>query len=122
MSDPSAQEIALFSSGFSVLAALIPVAAEALKGGASVEEAIAAARKAEPPAFDTRAEDAARRARLRAAALRLRQSTLPPLGENVGAAIDELLDEHAPGEPGEHALPAPAAAGEQSRHEQESTL
>lgn len=112
MSKPSAQDIALFSSGFSVLAALIPVAAEALRGGASVEGAIAAARKAEPPAFDTKAEDAERRARLRAAALRLRQSTLPPMGENVTAAIDELLDEHAPVEPGEHALPAPAAEPE----------
>lgn len=57
--------IAIGEAAIKVLLALAPAALDALRGGKSPEEAIAAARAAIPPAIDTATEDRERRARLR---------------------------------------------------------
>lgn len=58
--------LALIGGALKLLGVIAPSALEALKGGASHEEALAAARAELPQALDTSAEDAARRARVRA--------------------------------------------------------
>lgn len=58
--------LALVSGAVKVLGAIAPAALNALQQGKSHEEALAAARAELPSAIDTRAEDEARRARVRA--------------------------------------------------------